>query len=107
AGVVGVVAYPRREAEGHREPRLPPLEQEVVALVGIRRAPEARELPHRPQPPAVHRLMDAAGERIPARLTQPLRQVSGQILGGIDRLFLDGHRIAPLRSCSRMSAATS
>src|SRR2546426_12075323 len=87
--------------------RSTPLEQEVVGRVGIRRAPEARELPHRPHPPAVHRLMDAAGERIPARLAQPLRQVSGPVLGGKDRLFLDGHRIAPLRSCSRMSAATS
>ena len=59
--VVGVVAHERRHVERGRQPGLPVVEQVVEALVGLLRGAEARELPHRPQPPAVHRLVDAAG----------------------------------------------
>src|SRR6266516_7199090 len=83
------------------------LEEEVVAPVGVGRAAEAGKLPHRPQAAAVHRLMDAARERIAARLSQPPLQIPRHIFGAVHGFFLDAHRIAPLRSCSRMSAATS
>jgi hypothetical protein len=61
---VRVVAHERREIEGHREPRLPLREQVVVPGVGLLGRAEARELPHGPEAPAVHRRLDAARERI-------------------------------------------
>ena len=72
AHVVGVVAHQRRHVERGRQPGLPVVEQVAEALVGLLRRPEARELPHRPQPPAVHARVHAARERILAR--QPDRR---------------------------------
>ena len=54
ARVVGVVAELRRQVERDREARLPLLEQVAVALVRLLRRREARVLPHRPRPAAVH-----------------------------------------------------
>ena len=71
--MVGVVAHQRRHVERRREPRLAVVEQVAEALVGLLRRPEARELPHRPQPPAVHARIHAARERELAR--QPDRRV--------------------------------
>src|SRR5262249_16889694 len=42
------------------------LEQVAEALVGLLARAEARELAHRPQPSAVHRRVDAAGEGVAA-----------------------------------------
>ena len=67
ARMVGVVAHQRRHVERRREARLPVLEQVAEALVRLLRRPEARELPHRPEPAAVHRLVHAARERELAR----------------------------------------
>jgi hypothetical protein len=39
------------------------VEQVAEPLVGLLGGAEARELAHRPQPAAVHRRIDAAGER--------------------------------------------
>ena len=74
---VGVVAHQRGHVEGRAEARLAVLEQVVEALVGLLGGAEAGELAHRPQPPAVHRRVDAARERRLAREADPLgrRQV--------------------------------
>ncbi len=58
--VIGVVAHERGHVEGRREARLAVLEQVAKARVRLLRGAEARELAHRPQPPAVHRRVDAA-----------------------------------------------
>ena len=65
--MVGVVAHQGREIERDREPGLSALEQELVALVGVLGGAEAGELAHGPEPAAVHRGVDAAGERELAR----------------------------------------
>ena len=78
---VGVVAHQRRHVERGREPGLALLEQVAEALVGLDRGAEAGELAHRPQPPAVHRRVRAARERIRAGKPDPLlrRQVGGRV----------------------------
>ena len=62
--MVGVVAHQRRHVEGGREAGLPVLEQVAEARVRLLGRAEAGELPHRPEPAAVHRRVDAARERI-------------------------------------------
>ncbi len=82
------------------------LEQELVALVGIGRAAEAGELPHRPELAAVHRRMNPARERIFTGAPELMLGIEArEIGGGVDRLLLDGH--LPFLTCSRTSAATS
>ena len=61
AGMVGVVAHQGGKVEGDREAGLAPLQQELVALVGVLGGAEAGELPHGPEPAPVHRGVDAAG----------------------------------------------
>ena len=78
ARVVGVVAHQRGHVKRRREARLAVLEQVVEALVGLLARAEAGELAHRPQPPAVHRLVDAARERVGARAPD-------RVLGPADR----------------------
>ena len=73
ARMVGVVAHQRRHVKRRGKPRLAVVEQVAEALVGLLRRPEARELAHRPQPPAIHARVHAARERKLAR--QPDRGV--------------------------------
>ena len=54
ARVVAVEAHERRQVERGAEAGLPLVEQELEALVGLPRRAEAGELPHGPQPAAVH-----------------------------------------------------
>ena len=61
------------------------VEQVAEALVGLLGGAEAGELAHRPQPPAVHRRVDAARERELARIAD-LRRVIGDVLRPIQRL---------------------
>src|SRR5467141_3037961 len=104
--MVGVVAHQRREVEGDRQTGLTVLEQELVPLVGIGRAAEAGELPHRPELAAIHRRMNAAREGILAGAPELAFRVEAIEIGGaVDRFLLDGH--LPFLSCSRTSAATS
>ena len=65
--VVGVVAHLRRQIEGDAQAADALVEQIPVARVGFRGGAEAGVLPHRPQPAAVHRRLDAARERKLAR----------------------------------------
>jgi len=109
ARMIGVVAHQRREVEGDRQAGLAVLEQELVPLIGVFRRPEAGELPHRPQPPAIHGGVNPAGERVLARRAELTGVIeAGEISGGVQGLPLDvAHRGAPAFTWSRISAATS
>ena len=84
--VVGVAPELRRQVERHREAGRALLEQVAVADVRLLRRRVARVLAHRPAPRAVHLGMDAARERVLARLAEPLLEVEvGDVLGLVDR----------------------
>ena len=88
--VVGVAAELGRQVEGHREPGRAVLDQVAVALVGVLGAGEAGVLAHRPEPVAVHALVDPARERVGARLAEPLARGPGATsLGVVEPLDLD------------------
>ena len=70
ARMVGVVAHQRRHVEGGREAGLAVVEQVAEALVRLDRRAEAGELAHRPELAAVHRRIDAARERVDARVAE-------------------------------------
>src|SRR2546422_7934454 len=78
-----------RSVEGGGEPRLTLLEQVLEAQIGVLGAPEAREHPHRPQPPAIHRRVHAARERVLPGLAQPVFVASRDVVGRVDRLERD------------------
>ena len=110
ARVVGVVAHQRRHVERRGEPGLPVVEQVAEALVGLLGGAEAGELPHRPQPAAVHRRVDAARERILAREADPLLE-RPDVLGRVerrDRLAAErGEQRVALRRCAGSAPGTS
>ena len=86
-GGVGVVAHLGRQVERHRQAGRAGVDQLVVALVALGRGAEAGVLAHRPRPPGVHRLVDAAGVRELARLPEPgLRVPAVERLRAVDRL---------------------
>src|SRR2546425_8182194 len=76
--MVGVVAHERGKVERHGEARLAVVEQELVALVRVLGRAEPRELPHRPQPAAVPRGMDPAGEGKLSGLPELARDVRSE-----------------------------
>ena len=87
AVVVGVEPHQGRHVERCREAVLARLEQVAEALVGLLDGAEAGELAHRPEPPAVHRRVDAAGERVLAGVAELLGRVEPvEILVGVERL---------------------
>ena len=61
--MVRVVAHLRRQIEGDAQAADALREQIAIARVRLRGRSEAGVLPHRPQPAAVHRRLDAARER--------------------------------------------
>ena len=65
------------------------LDQVAVALVGVLGAREAGVLAHRPEPVAVHALVDTAGERVAAGLAEPLLEARGDVGLVVERLDLD------------------
>ena len=87
ARVVGVEAHQRRHVERRRESGLAVVEEVAEALVGLLDRAEARELAHRPQPPAVHRGVDAAGVGELARMAEVAVGVPAlEVLLGVERL---------------------
>ena len=94
ARVVAVQAHQRGQVEGRAQSGLSLADQEFESLVGLPRGAETGELPHRPQPPAIHRGMHAAGVGILARKAQigfvvPAFEVVGRV-ERIDRHAADG-----------------
>ena len=88
AFMVGVVAHQARHVERSRKAVLPLREQKMEAAVGVLGETEARELAHRPQPPAVHRFVHAARVRKLARIAERALVVALYVLGSIERLDL-------------------
>ena len=70
-------------------PGLAVVEQVVEPRVRLLRGPEAGELPHRPEPTAIHRRVDAARERIRARVAEVALVVDLDRVGRLERLVLD------------------
>ena len=99
ARVIGVVAHQRRHVEGSREPRLAVLEQVAEALVRLLRGAEARELPHRPEPAAVHRRIDAPRERIHARIAEVALVVELDRVRRRERLVLEPEIVEKSSPC--------
>jgi hypothetical protein len=64
-------------------------EQVAVAAVGVLGAREPRVLAHRPEPIAVHAIVDAAGERVGARLAEALIQPGGDVGLVVEPVDLD------------------
>jgi hypothetical protein len=96
---VRVMPHERRHIEGGGQPGLAVVEQVAEALIGVLGATEARELAHRPQPPAVHRGIDATREGKGARDAdaRTVRQV-GVGVQGSHRLAGEGRELdLPLR----------
>ena len=95
AGVVGVEAHQARHVEGGREARLAVVEQVAEARVCLLDRAEAGELAHRPQAPAVHRLVHAARVRELAGLAEVALGIPApQVLLGIERLDrMPRHRV--------------
>jgi hypothetical protein len=90
--VVGVVPHERGHVERGRQARLAVLEQVVEALVGLLGRAEPGELPHRPEPAAVHRLVHAAGVGELARAPDLLGR--GEVLLRVEGLERDaGQRL--------------
>ena len=87
--VVGVAPELGRQVEGHREAGRAVLDQVAVALVGVLRAGEAGVLAHRPEPVAVHALVDPAGERVVAGLAEPLFEPGGDVVLVVEAVDLD------------------
>src|SRR5438045_6884636 len=70
------------------------VEQVTKALVGLLGRAEARELPHRPEAPPIHRRVDSAGERIDAWIGEVGDGIDIDRIRGIKRLvfWLRGRR---------------
>ena len=85
ARMVRVMAHQRRHVKRRRQAGLPVLKQIMKALVGLRRGTKAGELPHRPQPPPVHRRIHPARKRILARQPDRAAGVVGKVTLRIER----------------------
>ena len=82
-------AHQRRQVEGGREPGLAVLEQVAEALVRLLRGAEAGELPHRPEPAAVHRRIHAAREREFPGIAEVALVVDRDRVGRDERIVLE------------------
>ena len=101
-GCVGVVAHLGRQVEGDRQPGLALLEEVAEALVGLLGGREAGVLAHRPEAAAVHRRLDAPGERVLAGPAEVAVLVeAGGVGRGVEVADHDARRglerVAPLR----------
>src|SRR5581483_1723248 len=89
ARMVRVVAHQGRHVERGREAGLAVLEEVAEPRVRLLRRAEAGELPHRPEPAAVHRRVDAAREGIRPRPAEVAFVVELDVLRRVERLVLD------------------
>ncbi len=101
-GRVRVVAHLGRQVEGDRQPGLALLEEVAEAPVGLLGGREAGVLAHRPEPAAVHRRLDATGERVlPGPPEVAILVEAGRVGRGVEVADDDPRRglerVAPLR----------
>src|SRR5207302_5208201 len=75
--------------EGGREARLAVVEEVAEALVRLLSGAEAGELPHRPEPAAVHRRVNPAREREDARVAEVAVVIDPDGLRCVERLVLE------------------
>ena len=85
---VRIVAELGRQIEGDREAGLSAFEEIAVALVRFRGGRETGVLAHRPEPPAVHRRIDAACEWKRSRLAEVVRRPLNLVVN--DYVILSG-----------------
>ncbi len=89
ARVVAVEAHQRGQVERGAQAGLAFVDQELESLVRLPRGAKAGKLPHRPQPPAIHRGVYAAGIRILTRVAQLGVVVElAEVLGRVERIDL-------------------
>ena len=113
---IGVVAHLGRQVEGDRQAGLALLEQVPEAPVRLLGGREAGVLAHRPEAAAVHRRLDAPGERVLAGPPEvPVLVEAGEVGRGVQVPGLDAGRglepLTPLRRgserlCPERSPAT-
>src|SRR5271167_3621582 len=99
--MIGIAPHLGRQIERDRQARLAIGKQVAIAAIRFFRITEAGVLTHRPQPPAIHRGLDAARERIIARETQIVQEIEAiEVFGIVLALDLDSRRggemLAPL-----------
>ena len=82
-------AHERRHVERRRQAGLPVLQQVPEALVRFLGPAEAGELAHRPELAAVHRRVDAARERIDARVAEVALVVDVDAVRRVERFVLE------------------
>src|SRR5262249_52042397 len=84
--IVGVEAHEGGQIERGGEAGLAFVEQELEALVGLPGGAESGELPHGPEPRAIHGRMYAARERVLPRIAElGLRIEVGEMLRRVER----------------------
>ncbi len=84
--IVAVEAHQRRQIEGRAQAGLAFFEQEAESLIRLPRRAEAGELPHRPQPAAIHAGVHAARERILTGIAERRFVIETfQIVGRVER----------------------
>ena len=89
-GVVGIEAELGRQVEGDAQAGLALVEEIAIAGVGFPGGAEAGVLAHGPEPAAVHRRVDAAGEgeTRPAGPRSAAGSKSAEVLGGVEILVV-------------------
>jgi len=81
-----------KKIEGRGKARLPLREQVPEALVGLLGGAEAGEHAHRPRTAAVHRRLNAAGERPLTGITEVRRVIHAGVLGSVNGFYWDSRR---------------
>ena len=88
--MVGVIPHQRRQIKGHRQTCLCLFQEILESLIRLFGGAIASKHPHGPDPAAIHRGIDAAGERIQARETEILDIVE---IAEIARRVKPSHRM--------------
>src|SRR5207249_12290743 len=97
---------PHTQPDRARQPPPPRREQMPAPRVLLLRRPESGVLPHGPQLAAIHRGMDAPGERKGARSAELARRLGAPVVGTVDRLAV-AHLAPTAASAERIRAANA
>src|SRR5216683_1338255 len=96
--VVGVVAHEGRHVEVHAEPRLPLFDQVAEAAVGVLARPEARDLAHGPEAPAVHGGIRPTRVRVLPRQAEVFLAQVLDVFGRVDPLEREARQRSVFRA---------